>query len=114
MRTASRSPRPAPVALPFRQLAPAWGALLVFAASAWALTIEQARTMGIGPGTMGLALPLFLAMWVAMMTAMMFPSVAPVAIMWTRTIVAKTNGVRRASRLAQFVTGYLIAWTGYG
>ena len=33
--------------------------------------------MGVGPGTMGLSLAAFLALWVVMMTAMMFPSVAP-------------------------------------
>jgi predicted metal-binding membrane protein len=105
--------RPA-LALPFRQLAPAWAALVALAALAWVVTILQAEGMGIGPGTMGLALPLFLAMWVAMMAAMMFPSVAPVAILWTKTIAAKAAGVERAARLAAFVAGYLFAWTGYG
>jgi len=70
--------------------------------------------MGLGPGTIGLALPLFVALWVAMMAAMMFPSVAPVAILWTRTIVARASGAERAMRIAQFVTGYMVAWAGYG
>ncbi len=104
----------AETAWPWRQLAPAWVALIVLAALAWVVTIRQASDMGIGPGTMGLALPAFLVMWVAMMSAMMFPSVAPVAIMWSRTIVAKTSGGQRAWRIATFVTGYLIAWTSYG
>ena len=70
--------------------------------------------MGIGSGTMGLALPLFLAFWVAMMAAMMFPSVAPVAILWTRTIVARATGAERAARIVQFVSGYLVAWAAFG
>ncbi|MBI2237281.1 MAG: DUF2182 domain-containing protein [Actinobacteria bacterium] len=111
--TETGPPRPA-LALPFRQLAPAWGALVAVAALAWAVTIAQARGMGVGPGTMGMALPLFLAMWVAMMAAMMFPSVAPVAILWTRAIAGRTRGGRRAARIASFVSGYLVAWTGYG
>jgi len=110
----ARSSSRAPLALPFRQLAPAWAALVALAGLAWAVTILQAQGMGVGPGTMGLALPLFLSMWVAMMAAMMFPSVAPVAILWTKTIVAKAAGVERAARLAEFVAGYLLAWTGYG
>jgi predicted metal-binding membrane protein len=45
-----------------------------------------ARTMGNGPGTMGLALLPFLGLWVVMMAAMVLPSVAPVAVLWTRLI----------------------------
>jgi predicted metal-binding membrane protein len=101
-------------ALPLRQLAPAWIALTALAALAWAVTIAQARGMGVGPGTMGMALPLFLAMWVAMMAAMMFPSVAPVAILWTKVIRGKADGAQRVARLVQFVGGYMIAWTAYG
>jgi predicted metal-binding membrane protein len=81
---------------------------------AWAVTIAQARGMGVGPGTMGMALPLFLAMWIAMMAAMMFPSVAPIAIMWSRAVVARSAGMERAVRIAQFVCGYLVAWGAYG
>jgi predicted metal-binding membrane protein len=98
----------------FRQLAPAWGALLLLAVLAWVVTIEQARGMGVGLGTMGLALVPFLALWVVMMAAMMFPSVAPVAIVWSKVIRRTSAGWRRASRLSSFVTGYLIAWTAFG
>ncbi len=113
--SAARSEHAHPtVALPARQLAPAWAALVALAALAWAFTVVQARDMGVGPGTMGMALPLFLAMWVAMMAAMMFPSVAPVAILWSRTIVARSTGSERTRRISQFVAGYLLAWTGYG
>lgn len=70
--------------------------------------------MGIGPGTMGLSLPLFLAMWVVMMTAMMFPSVAPMAILWTRSVSSRASGAERVGRLMLFLGGYLLAWAGYG
>jgi predicted metal-binding membrane protein len=107
--------RKAPVlGLPARQLAPAWLALTSLAVLAWFVTVRQASGMGIAPGTMGLALPAFLALWVAMMTAMMFPSVAPIAIMWSRTIHARSTGVQRTWRIATFVTGYLLAWAAYG
>jgi predicted metal-binding membrane protein len=100
--------------VPLRRLAPAWLALVLLAALAWVLTVAQARGMEAGPGTMGLGLPLFVVMWVAMMTAMMFPSVAPVAIMWTKVIRGRSGGWSRAGRQSSFLAGYLISWTGYG
>ena len=98
----------------FRRAVPSAVALGVLALLAWIVTVQQARGMGVGPGTMGLTLPLFLLTWVVMMAAMMFPSVAPVAILWTKSITATTNGRRRAARMSGFVGGYLVAWTGFG
>ena len=95
-------------------MVPAWAALVLLAVLAWVVTVAQARGMGVGPGTMGLSLPLFLAMWVVMMAAMMFPSVAPIAILWSKVIRGKSNGLERTFRMASFVAGYLIAWAGYG
>lgn len=97
-----------------RQVAVPWAVLLVLAALAWVLTVDQARGMGIGAGTMGMALPFFLGMWVVMMSAMMFPSVAPIAILWTRSIARRSDGFERATRTGSFVLGYLVAWTAFG
>ena len=85
---------------------PATFALLGLAALAWAAVIAYARDMGNGPGTMGLSLREFIPMWGGMMAAMMLPAVAPVAILYARTI--QTN---RGVRLASFVAGYLVVWT---
>src|SRR6516165_10805733 len=106
---------PAPViapvrSLPARQLALPWIALAALAAAAWAITVVQARSMGNGPGTMGLALLPFLGLWVLMMAAMMLPSVAPVAVLWTRLISGAATGLARAVRIALFLSGYLLAW----
>lgn len=106
--------RVAALGVPPKQLAPAWIALVVLGALAWVVTIDQANGMVIGPGTMGLALPAFIVLWVAMMVAMMFPSVAPVAILWARTIQARSTGATRAWRISTFVAGYLVAWTAFG
>jgi len=111
---ATEDVRRSALGLPARQLAPAWAALVALAVLGWFVTVDQARGMGVGPGTMGLALPAFLAMWVAMMSAMMFPSVAPVAILWSRSIMSRTTGTVRAWRISSFVVGYLIAWAAYG
>ena len=105
--------RPAPV-LPPRQLAPPWIAVAALAAVAWAVTVILARSMGNGPGTMGLALLPFLGLWVVMMAAMMLPSVAPVAVLWTRLISGASTGPGRVVRMSLFLGGYLLAWAAFG
>jgi predicted metal-binding membrane protein len=100
--------------LPKRDLAVAWALVVAIAALAWVLTIGQARDMGVERGTMGLALPLFLLLWVTMMAAMMLPSMAPVAITWARAIGRQSSGWTRAARTAGFAGGYLLAWTAFG
>ena len=65
---------------------------MALAAVAWTVTLVQARSMGNGPGTMGLASLPFLGLWVLMMAAMMLPSAAPVAVLWTRLISGVSTG----------------------
>ncbi|MFE1553269.1 DUF2182 domain-containing protein [Streptomyces sp. NPDC058718] len=97
-----------------RDLALAWSLMAALAVLAWVLVVAQAGDMGIEPGTMGMGVPLFLLLWLIMMIAMMFPSVAPVALTWARSIGRRSTGIARASRLTQFVGGYLLAWTAFG
>jgi predicted metal-binding membrane protein len=101
-------------ALPQRQLALPWIAVAALAAAAWAVTVMQARNMGNGPGTMGLALLPFLGLWLLMMAAMMLPSVAPVAVLWTRLISGVSTGPGRVARMSLFLSGYLLAWAACG
>ncbi|MGW2716503.1 DUF2182 domain-containing protein [Streptomyces sp. NPDC001492] len=113
----ARSPAPTGTGgglLPARDLAVAWLLVVLIAVPAWALTIGQARDMGVEPGTMGMALPLFLLLWVTMMAAMMLPSMAPVAITWVRGIGRQSSGWTRTLRTAEFVGGYLLVWTAFG
>lgn len=112
-----RSPAPTGAGgglLPARDIAAAWILVALIAVPAWALTVGQAQDMGVGPGTMGLALPLFLLLWVTMMAAMMLPSMAPVAITWVRGIGRQSAGWVRAARTVEFVGGYLLVWTAFG
>ena len=99
---------------PTRDLAAAWLLVVLIAVPAWVLTIGQARDMGVEPGTMGMALPLFLLLWVTMMAAMMLPSMAPVAITWVRGIGRQSSGWTRTARTVEFVGGYLLVWTAFG
>ena len=101
-------------AVPPRQLAVPWLAVAALAAVAWVVTVLLARDMGNGPGTMGLALLPFLGLWVVMTAAMMLPSVAPVAVLWTRLISGASVGLGRIARMGMFLSGYLLAWAVVG
>src|SRR5260370_17351339 len=60
--------------------------LLILTAASWALLIWQSRTantMGMGL-TMGMGAVLFLAIWVVMMIAMMFPAAAPMILVFAQ------------------------------
>src|SRR2546430_10593288 len=70
--------------------------------------------MGNGPGTMALALLPFLGLWLVMMSAMMLPSVAPVAVLWTRLISGASAGFGRVTRMSMFLGGYLLVWAAFG
>ena len=101
-------------AVPPRELAVPWIAVAALAAVAWAVTVMLARDMGNGPGTMGLALLPFIGLWAVMMTAMMLPSAAPVAVLWARVISGSSAGLPRAARMGMFVGGYLLVWAAVG
>lgn len=60
------------------------------------------------------SLPAFLSFWVIMMIAMMFPSVAPTAIVWSNGILRTTSGIAAPARIASFAVAYLVVWTAYG
>lgn len=80
--------------------------LLLGAAVAWVGVVVVARHMGPMPGTMGLGIGTFVAVWALMMAAMMLPSVAPFASLYTRTFT--DNG---GLRLIALALGYLLVWS---
>ena len=99
---------------PGRRSSPAlWAGLLVAAAAAWVLLIRQSPGM---PGSMAgpwLEFGQFLLLWIVMMAAMMLPSVAPVASMYVTVLRSRGQGTA-AGRTTLLVTGYLLAWAGFG
>jgi predicted metal-binding membrane protein len=97
-----------------REALPGWIALLVVAALAWRRTLADAATMGDAPGTMGMPLLPFLAMWVPMMAAMMLPAITPAGTLWVRSIARSGSGVGRLARLLAFAAGYLYVWSAAG
>lgn len=92
------------------------GTLLVLAAVAWAVTGERMSGMDAGPATDPGALGFWLSTWAVMMAAMMFPSIAPMVVMFA----AVQRGKRRRGEAAPsgttilFVGGYLAIWTAMG
>jgi len=89
-----------------RYLTPPASLLLLGAAGAWIGVVVVARHMGPMPGTMGLGIGTFAAIWALMMAAMMLPSVIPFASLYTRSFTDN-----RSLRLAALATGYLLVWS---
>jgi predicted metal-binding membrane protein len=83
--------------------------LFALAAVAWWFTVDRMRGMDDGPGTDLGTLGWFVGVWVVMMAAMMFPSVAPTVALYSRM-------TRSREPLAPlvFAGGYLLTWTGAG
>jgi predicted metal-binding membrane protein len=88
--------------------------LLTLAIICWVLVLRQAgTTVGMGP-TMGMTAPLFLAAWVAMMVAMMFPTAAPMIMMFATVSAGKRERGQPFVPTYIFVGAYLLVWLGFG
>lgn len=85
--------------------------LAVVSAVAWVVTLTwaQSSNMGAMPGTMGMNVVTFIAMWALMMTAMMLPSVGPFVGVYQRTVTE-----HRVIRLPALALGYLAVWAAVG
>jgi predicted metal-binding membrane protein len=91
------------------------GLLLALAAAAWALLAWQGAgaemDMTMGPPTMGMRAPLFLAIWVVMMVAMMFPTAAPMILTFHKVQVSKRQHGEAFVATWVFVAAYMLVWT---
>lgn len=96
------------------------GWLVGLAGVAWWSTVRQASSMSdmvSGLGQVGarapndMTVPVFLGMWIAMMVAMMFPTIAPFVL--AHRMVVKRRGESEFSTVA-FVLGYLAVWSLIG
>lgn len=103
--------------------------LLALAGAAWWLTVDRARDMAgvddmgmknmvTGLSSVGLAMMpfsmntwVFMAMWITMMVAMMFPTIAPIVLL--HQLVMRRAGAGLLPTGA-FVGGYLLVWTAAG
>jgi len=83
--------------------------LLALAGLAWWATANQMAGMDAGPGTDLGALGWFIGIWVVMMAAMMFPSVAPTVALYSRM-----TRQRNPARPLLFTGAYLMVWGAVG
>jgi predicted metal-binding membrane protein len=92
------------------------GCLLGAAGIAWLLTVQQAPGMAnmgslalVGaPMSMSMSAPLFMATWLTMMVAMMFPAVAPMVLAHRMVTRHRRETVFSSGA---FLAGYLSVWT---
>jgi predicted metal-binding membrane protein len=84
------------------------GALITASLLAWAVVVRWMWGMDAGPGMDLGSLGFYLGVWVTMTAAMMLPSIAPTALAYTQVSRQAWGGT------TSFLTGYLVAWTGYG
>jgi predicted metal-binding membrane protein len=91
--------------------------LIVLAAAAWGVLLWQARAtdaeMAMTP-TMGMGAALFLAIWVAMMVAIMFPTAAPMILVFARVQAGKAKRGGVVVPTWVFVLAYLLVWSVLG
>jgi len=89
------------------------GLLLVLAALSWALLIWQSTMMS--SQAMGLttvmSAALFIALWVVMMVAMMFPTAAPMILMFRAVYAGKRQREQAFVPTWVFVSAYLLVWS---
>ena len=92
------------------------GALVALAALAWWSTGVRMSGMDAGPGTDPGALGFYVTTWVVMMAAMMFPSIAPMVLMYAALQRGRREKGMAASWAATpcFVAGYLLLWGAAG
>jgi predicted metal-binding membrane protein len=92
------------------------GALLALAVVAWLVTNDRMGGMESVPGMDLGGLGFYVTVWVVMMAAMMFPSVAPTVLMYDRLREGHRARGKGAAPDATglFVTGYLCVWTAAG
>jgi len=90
--------------------------LLALALVAWVLTDDRMAGMDSTPGAALGGLGFYVTVWVVMMAAMMFPSVAPTVMMYERLREGHRARGRGAAPDATpiFVLGYLLVWTAAG
>jgi predicted metal-binding membrane protein len=83
--------------------------LFTLAGFGWWWTAREMRGMDDGPWTGLGTLGWFVGVWVVMMAAMMFPSVAPTVALYSRMTRRQSFGLPLL-----FAAGYLVTWTVAG
>jgi predicted metal-binding membrane protein len=83
------------------------GILLGLAAAAWYVAVANLGPMAM----MEISIPVYMATWLTMLVAMMFPAIAPVVGTFGRIAQARHE---TSPVVPAFVAGYLVVWTAAG
>ena len=95
-------------------------ALMLLSVLAWIATVHQAGGMGLGLTTMSMTMGrpfsvsnavLYIVLWGVMMVAMMFPSVAPMAVLFATATRQKREPAAPFAPAWLFIAGYAVLWT---
>jgi predicted metal-binding membrane protein len=111
---------PTPVTPSRRLQVTAWLALLLLAAIAWAVVVQQ--TLAPGDMMQGMAgmsaepasILVFLPLWISMMVAMMFPAIAPVVSLFATLGQRRRATGEHTAPTWVFLAGYLVVWSLFG
>jgi predicted metal-binding membrane protein len=105
----------APSRSPFR-ITPVMAVVLLLAAAlvTWIVTVDRMRGMDAGPGTDLGGLGWYVGIWVTMMAAMMFPSAAPMVLLFDRVSSEREKRGQSFVPTWIFALTYLAVWTLYG
>jgi predicted metal-binding membrane protein len=92
------------------------GALIALAALAWLVVARRMGGMDAGPGTDPGTLGFYTLSWVAMMAAMMFPSIVPMVLAFSSMQQRRRSrsAVQGSVSTSVFVAGYIVSWTVFG
>jgi predicted metal-binding membrane protein len=89
--------------------------LLALAAGAWGILFWQSVVMGDDMSlTMGLGAPVFLALWVAMMVAIMYPTAAPMIMAFARVHKDRQSRGQAFVPTWVFAGAYILLWSSTG
>src|SRR5437899_2463491 len=90
--------------------------LLILAVVAWLLTRQRMLGMDAGPGADPGGVGFYVVSWVVMMSAMMFPSIAPMVLTFNFVQDRRHahGAIARTVSSSVFVAGYLITWLAFG
>jgi predicted metal-binding membrane protein len=88
--------------------------LLVLAAVAWAVLALQGAGTDEMSLTMGMSAPLFMALWIVMMVAIMFPTAVPMILMFARIYNTRRERGQTFVPTWVFTCAYLLVWSATG
>jgi predicted metal-binding membrane protein len=88
--------------------------LLGAALATWIVTVVRMRGMDAGPGTDLGGFGWYVGIWVTMMAAMMFPSAAPMVLLFHRVSSEREKRGQNFVPTWVFALSYLAVWTTYG